>query len=175
MDNYKQLEKNQLGGNYNVRRLQYQQSRHRDRANCIIIATNEAERRKWHRLNRDKAIIFPLPNFHFECISLSAEQTNCKPNSNTRLHYYEIPDCESRRVCPAIAHAATSSLVFNLQLVRFQVRVRVQSLRKSLRCRWLCSSSSLSLSLFLSLPLQFILNHLLFTLLWPRHANCLGK
>lgn len=66
MDNYKQLEKNQLGGNYNVRRLQYQQSRNGDRANCIIIATNEAERRKWHRLNRDKAIIFPFSNaFHF--------------------------------------------------------------------------------------------------------------
>lgn len=44
--------------------------------------------RKWYRLNRDKAIIFPLATHrksHRKCISLSGWQTK-----QNRLYYYEI-------------------------------------------------------------------------------------
>lgn len=106
-------------------------------------------KRKWYRLNRDKAIISPSPTApHFECcISLSTEQTtNCSSSlvqsAAHRAHYYEIPKSEIRK--PKTENSENpntypgsrprSDDVFNLQRVPFQVRVRVQSLRKSLRC-----------------------------------------
>lgn len=146
-------------------------------------------KRKWYRLNRDKAIISPSPTApHFECcISLSTEQTtNCSSSLVQsvahRAHYYEIPKSEIRipktlktqiRI-QAVAHAPTASSTCSEFRFKSEFEFKV--------CANLCaacdSASSLSsavTALSSLVPLLFTLNHLLFTPLWPRHANCLGQ
>lgn len=148
-------------------------------------------KRKWYRLNRDKAIISPSPTapysnvaFHFP---LSKQQT-AVPAWSSPLHTEHIimkspnPKSEIRKPktlktqirIQAVAHAPTTSSTCSEFRFKSELEFKV--------CANLCaacdSASSLSsavTALSSLVPLLFTLNHLLFTPLWPRHANCLGQ
>lgn len=147
-------------------------------------------KRKWYRLNRDKAIISPSPSnvaFHFP---LSKQQT-AVPAWSSPLHTEQIimksPNPKTLKTLKtqiriqAVAHAPTTSSTCSEFRFKSEFEFKV--------CANLCAacdsaspqtqlqslSSALTPPLSSLVPLLFTLNHLLFTPLWPRHANCLGQ